>query len=71
MQENKHWKMVWYRGHTKSKQSCKLMMVCPDCGAVLPYNQPIRFDFCPRCGNPRTYPSIGGMAAEIVEEGGQ
>ena len=69
MPGSKHWKFVWHRSHTKRNQSCKLMMVCPDCGAVLPYNQPIRFDFCPRCGNPRTYPAIGGMAAEAVEEG--
>lgn len=67
MQENKHWKMVWHKGR-KDRGSYVLAMVCPDCGAELPYKQPFPFSFCPRCGNPRTYPAIGAMAAEIVEE---
>lgn len=63
----KHWKMVWHKSHTNSQQSCKLKMVCPDCGAVLPYKQPVTFDFCPCCGKPKVYPAIGGMAAEVEE----
>ena len=63
----KHWKMVWHKSHTNSQQSCKLKMVCPDCGAVLPYKQPVNFDFCPCCGKPKVYPSTGGMEAEVEE----